>query len=136
MANLTSRDIDVGPYTIHAVETIPTSSSTSPTVVLISGIGGTTVTWCAVQRLLPQDLRTFAYDRLGLGKSGETDLARPAALLATQRMTVRGFVEDGLLLLVMLEDIVAGDNREVIDLGSRAPLYRFRTLGFDHKVDP
>ena len=84
MTNLISRYIDVGPYRIHAVETIPTTASTSPTVVLISGIGGTTMTWCAVQRLLSHDLRTFAYDRLGLGKSDETDLARPAALLATE----------------------------------------------------
>jgi pimeloyl-ACP methyl ester carboxylesterase len=84
MSHLSSRDIDVGSYRIHAVETIPTTPSTSPTVVLISGIGGTSVTWCAVQRLLSRDLRTFAYDRLGLGKSDETDLARSAALLARE----------------------------------------------------
>ncbi|KAH8085142.1 Alpha/Beta hydrolase protein [Filobasidium floriforme] len=84
MTNRTSRYIDVDTYRIYSVETIPNTTSTLPTVVLIAGIGATTVTWSAVQRLISPNLRTFSYDRLGLGKSDGTDLARPAALLAKE----------------------------------------------------
>ena len=78
---LRHRHVDVQSNRICVVETLP-SAVVGPTVVLLAGISGTTVTWLAVQRLLASRFRTFAYDRLGLGQSDGTDKERSAGTLA------------------------------------------------------
>ncbi|ORY24471.1 Alpha/Beta hydrolase protein [Naematelia encephala] len=69
---------------IYVVEHIPEVQPDLPSVILVSGLGDTSVHWCAVQRLLPRHVRSFAYDRLGLGRSDRTSLARTAAVLASE----------------------------------------------------
>lgn len=67
---------------IHVVETIPDGPPRGPTVVIVPGLGQTSTGWATVQRLLPSDVRSFTYDRLGLGRSDRAALPRPANTLA------------------------------------------------------
>jgi pimeloyl-ACP methyl ester carboxylesterase len=86
MSALTTRFVKVDGNDIHVIETIPTSPSDLPPVVLVSGLGGPSAHWCAVQRLLSPHIHSFAYDRLNIGKSARTTstLPRTAATLAVE----------------------------------------------------
>ncbi|KAK8843935.1 hypothetical protein IAR55_006727 [Kwoniella newhampshirensis] len=85
--------VQVDGHNIYVVESslggpsTPSSSNataTSASVVLVPGHGDVTSAWNAVQRLLPPSIRSFTYDRLGLGQSDATDLPRPATILAQE----------------------------------------------------
>ncbi|ORY32012.1 Alpha/Beta hydrolase protein [Naematelia encephala] len=76
--------VPVKGHQIYVVEAIPDVPSDAPTVVFMAGLGATVEHWAAVQRLLPSNVRSFAYDRLGLGRSDRTDLPRPASVLAEE----------------------------------------------------
>lgn len=71
---------------VFVAETIPHQQPIlSPCVVLVPGMGMTAISWCAVQRLLPSSIRTFTYDRLGLGESDDpVDVPRTAVQLAQE----------------------------------------------------
>jgi len=84
--SLTHRLVDVNGNQVHIIETIPSTPTTSPPVILISGLGTAGAHWCAVQLLLPLHIHSFAYDRLGTGRSDypRTDTPRTAAALAVE----------------------------------------------------
>jgi pimeloyl-ACP methyl ester carboxylesterase len=87
---LIKREVKVNGKNVYVVETIPELSSLSttekqePSVILVSGLGMSSLTWCAVQRLLPPSLRSFSYDRFGLGKSDPPCSPREAVTLAKE----------------------------------------------------
>jgi len=84
--SLTHRFVNVNEDQVHIIETIPASPSTSPPVILVSGLGTAGAHWCAVQRSLPPHIHSFAYDRLGTGRSDypRTATPRTAAVLAIE----------------------------------------------------
>jgi len=84
MSTLTSRFVAVDGSQIHIIESIPPIPRDLPLVVLVTGLGTVGAHWCAVQRLLPPQIHSFAYDRLGLGRSDRTTLPRPATVLAAE----------------------------------------------------
>lgn len=55
-----------------------------PTVVLEAGLGGTSLEWVMVQRLLSRHTRVCSYDRPGYGWSELTTAPRDAATIATE----------------------------------------------------
>ena len=60
------RLIDLGGYRLHI---LCEGSGTGPAVILDSGIGGFSLEWTPVQRLLSRQVRVCAYDRAGYGWS-------------------------------------------------------------------
>jgi len=84
--SLSHRFVEVNWHQAHIIETIPSTPSTSPTVILVSGLGSPGAHWCGVQRLLSPDIHSFAYDRLGTGRSDHprTTAPRTAAVLAIE----------------------------------------------------
>jgi pimeloyl-ACP methyl ester carboxylesterase len=84
--SLTHRFVNVNGDQVHIIETIPSAPSTSPPVILVSGLGTAGAHWCGVQRLLPSHIHSFAYDRLGTGQSDypRTTTPRTAAVLAIE----------------------------------------------------
>lgn len=67
----TSRLVSIGPYSIWAKLTEPSNPPTSggPTVIILPGLGESSVSWSAVIRLLSTFTRVLSYDRAGLGRS-------------------------------------------------------------------
>jgi pimeloyl-ACP methyl ester carboxylesterase len=56
-------------------------ANSSPTIVFESGIGATSQNWTALQRIVAQHVRTFSYDRAGLGwSSSRTSTPTPEHL--------------------------------------------------------
>lgn len=77
MSILAHRFVNVDSHQVHVIETIPDTPSSSPPVVLITGLATPGGHWCAVQRLLPPHIHSFVYDRLGLGLSDCTTSTTP-----------------------------------------------------------
>ena len=84
--SLTDRFVEVNGDQVHIIETVPSTPSSSPPVILVSGLGTPGAHWCAVQRILPPHIHSFGYDRLGTGRSDypRTDAPRTAATLADE----------------------------------------------------
>lgn len=84
--SLTHRLVNVNEDQVHLIENIPTTPSTLPPVILVSGLGTAGAHWCAVQRSLPPYVHSFAYDRLGTGRSDYPRITTPrtAAVLAIE----------------------------------------------------
>lgn len=84
--SLTHRFVNVNGDQVHIIETISATPSTLPPVILVSGLGTAGAHWCAVQRILPPHIQSFAYDRLGTGKSDYPRDTNPrtAAVLALE----------------------------------------------------
>ena len=78
------RAIDVGSRQLHIVCT----GSGTPTVVLESGLGESSVGWAAVQRDLAPTSRVCAYDRAGLAWSDPGPVPRTARRAAEELRTV------------------------------------------------
>lgn len=51
-------------------------------IILLSGMGNPAASWLPLMRRLPPDIRTCAYDRDGLGWSGDSGLPRDAGIAA------------------------------------------------------
>jgi pimeloyl-ACP methyl ester carboxylesterase len=95
--SLTHRFVEVNGDQVHVIETVPSTPSSSPPVILVSGLGTPGAHWCGVQRVLPPHIHSFAYDRLGTGQSDypRTDSPRTAAILAVElkdTLTAAGLV--------------------------------------------
>jgi pimeloyl-ACP methyl ester carboxylesterase len=63
------RLVDAGGYRLH----IACAGDGGPTVVLVAGLGGSSLLWERVQPLLPASTRVCVYDRAGLGWSDAGD---------------------------------------------------------------
>ncbi len=67
------------------------SGEGSPTVVLMNGLGGTTLSWARVQRRLEGKTRVVAYDHAGLGFSDPGPLPRTSErIVADLRAALKG----------------------------------------------
>jgi len=118
--SLTHRFIEVNGDQVHIIETIPSTPTTPPPVILVSGLGTAGAHWCAVQRLLPPHIHSFAYDRLGTGQSDypRTDTPRSAAVLAVElkdTLTAAGLEPPYLLVASSYAGIICREYLERYD---------------------
>jgi len=118
--SLTHRFVDVNGNQVHIIETIPSIPTTSPPVILVSGLGTAGAHWCAVQRLLSPHIHSFAYDRLGTGKSDypRTTTPRNAAVLAAElkdTLTAAGLEPPYLLVASSYAGIICREYLEKYD---------------------
>ncbi len=81
------RLIDVGGYRLHLYCT-GTSHSGSPTVILESGGGGSSVSWNMVQQGVASFTRVCSYDRAGYGWSDNGPQPRTAATIVMELHTL------------------------------------------------
>ena len=89
--------VDVGGHRLH----LWCTGAGAPTVILDSGLGGTTADWGFVQPEVGRFTRVCSYDRAGMGYSDPGPSPRTARRLASELATLvdRGGI-DGPLLLV------------------------------------
>jgi pimeloyl-ACP methyl ester carboxylesterase len=74
------RLVDVGGYRLH----IACQGEGGPTVVLVSGLGGSSLLWSRVQPAIAPSTRVCVYDRAGLGWSDAGGGARTPAAVAAE----------------------------------------------------
>lgn len=72
--------VDVGSHRLH----IFCMGQGGPTVVMDSGLGGVSIEWTGVQRLLSQHVRVCTYDRAGYGWSEPGPLPRTSSRIADE----------------------------------------------------
>jgi pimeloyl-ACP methyl ester carboxylesterase len=118
--SLTHRFVKVNGDQVHIIETVPSIPSTSPPVILVSGLGTPGAHWCGVQRILPPHIHSFAYDRLGTGRSDypRTITPRTAATLADElkdTLTVAGLVAPYLFVASSYAGIICREYLEKYD---------------------
>jgi pimeloyl-ACP methyl ester carboxylesterase len=76
--------VDVGGYTLH----IDCEGDNGPTIVLVTGLGGSSLLWSRVQPALARSTRVCVYDRAGLGWSDPSDGPRTPAAVADELHTL------------------------------------------------
>jgi len=76
--------IDVGGYRLH----IACQGDGGRTVVLVTGLGGSSLLWSRVQPAIASSTRVCVYDRAGLGWSDASSRARTPAAAATELHTL------------------------------------------------
>jgi len=118
--SLTHRCVNVNEDQVHLIENIPTTPSTLPPVILVSGLGTAGAHWCAVQRSLPPHIHSFAYDRLGTGRSDYPRITTPrtAAVLAIElkaTLTVAGLKPPYLFVASSYAGIICREYLEKYD---------------------
>jgi pimeloyl-ACP methyl ester carboxylesterase len=118
--SLTHRFVEVNGDQVHIIETTPSTPSSSPPVILVSGLGTAGAHWCAVQRVLPPHIHSFAYDRLGTGQSDypRTDSPRTAAILAVElkdTLTAAGLIAPYLFVASSYAGIICREYLEKYD---------------------
>jgi pimeloyl-ACP methyl ester carboxylesterase len=77
---MTGRRFDVGGYKMH----MDCSGQGSPTVVLDSGLGDTSLSWRKVQPQIAKFARVCSYDRAGLGYSDSSSHPRSSRVIAQE----------------------------------------------------
>jgi pimeloyl-ACP methyl ester carboxylesterase len=76
--------VDVGGYRLH----IDCQGDGGPTVVLVTGLGGSSLLWSRVQPALAPSSRVCVYDRAGLGWSDPSNGPRTPAAIAAELHTL------------------------------------------------
>lgn len=79
--------VDVGGYRLH-IYCVGQNTDGSPTVILESGLGGTSSSWGWIQPEVAKATRVCAYDRAGMGWSDSSPAARDAQNIATELHTL------------------------------------------------
>lgn len=79
--------VDVGGYSLHLYCTGQIMDG-RPTVILESGLGGTSSTWGWIQPAIAKTTRVCAYDRAGMGWSDSSPAPRDAQNIATELHTL------------------------------------------------
>ncbi|HEX5810173.1 MAG TPA: alpha/beta hydrolase, partial [Anaerolineales bacterium] len=79
--------IDVGGYSLH-LYCVGQNTDGSPTVILESGLGGTSSSWGWIQPSVAKTTRVCAYDRAGMGWSDSSPAPRDVQNIATELHTL------------------------------------------------
>lgn len=74
------RSVDVGGYSLH----LDCDGTGSPTVILESGLGGSSTQWTRITDQVSETTRACSYDRAGQGWSESTDGPRDGHAIATE----------------------------------------------------
>jgi pimeloyl-ACP methyl ester carboxylesterase len=81
----TSTLVSIGTHSLCLYSSGPSlTNSTSPAVLLISGLASSNLGWSAVTRLLSPSIRTYSYDRSGYGSSETSPLPPTAENIAAE----------------------------------------------------
>ncbi|MBC7512397.1 alpha/beta fold hydrolase [Candidatus Saccharibacteria bacterium] len=113
------------PYTLH-VEKLHSPRRPRATVVLIHGIGSSTLMWHNLARDLPADIRVVAIDLLGFGKSPDPEWAKYDA--PTQ---AKSLIKTLVLHRVPLGSIFVGHSLGalvIVEMARRIPRYPSRIM--------
>jgi pimeloyl-ACP methyl ester carboxylesterase len=79
--------VDVGGYSLH-LYCVGENTEGRPTVILESGLGGTSSTWAWIQPSVAKTTRVCAYDRAGMGWSDSSPAPRDAENIAAELHTL------------------------------------------------
>lgn len=113
------------PYTLH-IEKLRTPKRPRSTIVMIHGIGSSTLMWHKVAQDVPNDVQVIAVDLLGFGKSPYPTWAKYD--VATQ---TRSLIKTLILHRVPLGSIIVGHSLGAlvaVELARRFPLYPARLV--------
>lgn len=108
------------PYTLH-LERLRTPNRPKQTVVLLHGIGSSTVMWHTVADMIPDDVRVVAIDLLGFGKS-----PNPGWATYDAKTQAKSIIATMILHRIPLKSVIVGHSLGAlvaVEVALRAPLY-------------